>query len=75
MVSEEERRKREGSFLLGSNRWERRKKEEKKRGRGEERIFRCFDGRSSTVRELKLVHATGAMRGYQNQCVLSNSKR
>ena len=90
MESENERRKREGSFLLGPNRWERRKNEEKEkegrekedrgrekieeeRGRGKEIISWCFKGRSSTVQELKLVHAAEATRGYQS--VSSKSKR
>ena len=39
-----------------------RRKEEKMR----ERFSQCFDDRSSTVRELKLVHATRATHVYQN---------
>ena len=81
MASEEERRKREGSFPLRAKsvgekekKREKRKKgagkekqgrKEEKRGREEkERISRCSDSRSSTVRELKLVQATRATHGY-----------
>ena len=47
-----------------------------KRGKKEkEKIFHCSDGQSSTVQELKSVHAKRAMRGNQNQRVSSNSKR
>ena len=42
--------------------------EKEKMGKKEKEInFRCSDGRSSTVCELKVVHATRATRGYQNQ--------
>ena len=58
----------------GENRGEekQRKKEEEK---GKREIFRRSDSQSLTVRELKLIHATRATREYQNQGVLSNSKR
>ena len=46
------------------------RKEEKEKGR----FSRSSDGRSSTVRELKLVHIMTAMRGYQNMGVSPNSK-
>ena len=40
---------------------------EKGKGRERKRRFsRCSDGRSSIVRELKLVHATRAAHGYRN---------
>ena len=42
------------------------KKIGERREKEKERIFRCSDGRSSTIRELKLVHTTRATRGYQN---------
>ena len=62
-----------------SNRKKKRKKKGKKMGerreKEKERIFRCFDSRSSTVRELKSVHTMRATHGYQNQRVSSNSKR
>ena len=69
----------------------REEKKEKKKKKGEEKgnegergrkgkkgkgIFsHRSDGRSSTVRELKSVHAMKATRGYQNQGFSSNSKR
>ena len=39
---------------------------EKKMREGKRRFSRCYDGRSSIVRELKLVHATRTTRGYRN---------
>ena len=79
VASGEERRKREENFLLEANRWEekenkKREKERKKMDRegGKEKVGRkgkfsqCSDGRSSTVRELKLVDAMRATHGYQN---------
>ena len=49
---------------------------EREREREEkERISWCFDSKKSIVQELKLVHATRATRGYQNQSFSSNSKR
>ena len=45
-----------------------RRGEEKGKGReGKRRFSHCSDGRSSIVRELKLVHATRATHGYRNQ--------
>ena len=48
-----------GSHTVGE-----RKKEKGERER--EDFSRCSDGQSSIVQELKLVHTTRAMRGYQN---------
>ena len=42
-----------------------------KRREGKRRFSRCYDGRSSIVRELKLVYATRATRGYRNPIFLS----
>ena len=47
------------------------RKGEKRKGR----FSRRFDGRISTVRELKSIHGTRATRGYHNLGVSSNSKR
>ena len=38
----------------------------KKKKKRKRRFSRCFDGRSSIVIELKLVHTMRATRGYQN---------
>ena len=52
---------------------------EKQRKKGEEKgkkeIFWRFNGQSSTVRELKSIHATRATRGHQNIGVSLNSTR
>ena len=53
---------------------------EKKEGKGERRkgkrnISRLSDGRSSTVRGLKLVHAARSTCGHQKFEVSTNSKR
>ena len=61
------------------NRTKERRKKRGRRGRKEEkrkvRFSRRFDGRISTIRELKSIHTTKAMRGYQNLGVSLNSKR
>ena len=44
-------------------------------GEEKERISRRSDSQSSTVQELKLVHAMIATHGYQNQSVSSYFKR
>ena len=51
------------------------RRERKKGKKGKGKFSRHSNGRSSTVRELKLVHVMRATRGYQNRGVLSNSKR
>ena len=48
---------------------------ERKGKKGKGKFSRRSNSRSSTVRELKSVHATRAMCGYQNLGVSSNSKR
>ena len=51
------------------------REEEEMRKKGRGRFSQCFDGRISTVRELKSIHTTRATHGYQNLGVSSNSKR
>ena len=68
------KRKRGGKSDRGEKEktWEKKKKGgEKKKGR----FSRRCDGRISTVRELKSIHATMVTHGYQNLGVSSNSKR
>ena len=43
-----------------------------KKKKGKRRFSQCSDGRSSIVRELKLVHATRATCGYRNPNFSSN---
>ena len=45
------------------------------RRKGKKDFSRSFVGQILTVRELKSIHATKAMRGCQNMRVSSNSKR
>ena len=67
--SESKRKKR------NKGRKEKHRRKRKIGGKREREVSRHFDGRISTVRELKSVHATRATRGYQNLGVLSNFKR
>ena len=67
-MEEEEEKKKKSQFV--GNRKEKKKTvcgREKGKGReGKIRFYRCFDGRSSIIRELKLVHAMRATHGYRN---------
>ena len=80
-VEEGEKEKKKGK-REGKQTREKKKKSDRERERERERernkggtFFRHFDCRSSTVREEKSIHATQAMRGYQNLGVSSNSVR
>ena len=59
-----------------SKRRERERERERERGeRKKMRFSRCSDGRSSTIREEKSIHASRTMRRYQNIGVSSSSTR
>ena len=68
---EKEKKKRKKKERRGEGK----RRRKRKKGKGKGKFSRRSEGRSLTVRKLKLVHATRVMRGYQNQGVLSNSKR
>ena len=78
---ESQERKGEEKWDIGEANRERervseRERERERDGREKKRRFSWrSDGRSSTVREEKSIHASLAMRGYQNLGVSSNSMR
>ena len=67
----EKKRRKEKKKRNRTERKEKRKKREKRKMS----FFRHSDGRISTVRDLKSIHTTRAMRGYQNLGVSSNFTR
>ena len=67
---EKERTNEKGKTVSG-----REQRKGRKRRKGKERISRLFDGRSSTVRVLKLVHAARSTCGKKKLGVSTNAIR
>ena len=69
-MEEEKKRKEKRKSVCGKPKGKKKKtvhvREKGKWRKGKRRFSQCSDGRTSIVRELKLVHATRAMGGYQN---------
>ena len=74
---EKKRRKKEGKQTGGGKKRNLIERERERNGREKQKggFSRHSDGRSSTVQEENLIHASRATRGYQNFGVLSNFKR